>query len=45
MDNKEIATLKFTVDPAALREIISGGRLLEFANTVASIQPRINKGT
>lgn len=36
MENKEIATLKLTVDPTALREIISSGRLLEFANTVAS---------
>ena len=36
MENKEIATLKLTVDPDALREIISSGRLLEFATTAAA---------
>jgi hypothetical protein len=35
MDTKDIATLKLTVDPKALQEIISSGRLLEFANTAA----------
>ena len=30
MDAKDIATLKFTVDPKALHKIISSGRLLEF---------------
>jgi hypothetical protein len=34
--DKEIATLKLTVDPNALQEIISSGRLLEFANTAAA---------
>ena len=36
MDTKDIATLKLTVDPKALQEIISSGRLLEFANTAAA---------
>jgi hypothetical protein len=36
MDTKDIATLKLTVDPKALNEIISSGRLLEFANTAAA---------
>jgi hypothetical protein len=36
MDTKDIATLKLTVDPKALQEIISSGRLLEFATSVAA---------
>jgi hypothetical protein len=36
MEKKQIATLKLTVDPAALQEIISSGRLLEFATTAAA---------
>jgi hypothetical protein len=36
MDTKDIATLKLTVDPKALHEIITSGRLLEFANTAAA---------
>lgn len=36
MDSKDIATLKLTIDPKALQEIISSGRLLEFANTAAA---------
>jgi hypothetical protein len=36
MDTKDIATLKLTVDPKALQEIISSGRLLEFASTAAA---------
>jgi hypothetical protein len=36
MANKQIANLKFTVDPAALREIVSSGQLLEFANATAA---------
>jgi hypothetical protein len=36
MANGHIATLKLTVDPDALRKIISDGRLLEFANTAAA---------
>jgi hypothetical protein len=34
---EQIATLKLTVDPAALRKIISSGRLAEFAH-IAAIQ-------
>jgi hypothetical protein len=34
--NKDIATLKLTVDPAALQEIIHSGRLMEFATTAAA---------
>jgi hypothetical protein len=37
MDTKDIATLKLTVDPTALQEIISSGRLLEFANSAAAL--------
>jgi hypothetical protein len=33
---KDIAKLSLTVDPVALREIISSGRLLEFANAAAA---------
>jgi hypothetical protein len=36
MEDKQIATLKFTVDPKALQEIISAGRLFEFATTAAA---------
>ncbi len=36
MENKQIANLKLSVDPQALRSIISGGRLLEFADTIAT---------
>jgi hypothetical protein len=35
-DNKQIASLSLHVDPEALRSIISSGRLLEFADTVAA---------
>lgn len=36
MEHKHIANLNLTVEPAALREIVSSGRLLEFANTAAA---------
>jgi hypothetical protein len=36
MENKKIGTLKFTVEPKALREIVASGRLLEFATTAAA---------
>jgi hypothetical protein len=36
VESKDIATLKLTVDPKALQEIISSGRLLEFANAAAA---------
>ncbi len=36
MANKQIAKLSLTVEPDALREIISSGRLLEFASTAAA---------
>jgi hypothetical protein len=36
MEGKNIASLKLTVEPEALREIISSGRLLDFANTAAA---------
>jgi hypothetical protein len=35
MEDKNIASLTLKVDPEALRSIISSGRLLEFASTVA----------
>jgi hypothetical protein len=35
-DSKQIASLSLHVDPEALRSIISSGRLLEFADTVAT---------
>ncbi|MGD0301377.1 MAG: hypothetical protein ABSE86_30230 [Bryobacteraceae bacterium] len=35
--DEQIATLKLTVEPAALRKIISSGRLAEFAH-IAAIQ-------
>jgi len=35
-DSKQIASLALSVDPEALRSIISSGRLLEFADTVAA---------
>jgi hypothetical protein len=36
MANKQIAKLSLHVDPDALREIISSGRLMDFANTAAA---------
>jgi hypothetical protein len=36
VENKQIANLKLSVDHQALRSIISSGRLLEFADTVAT---------
>lgn len=36
MPSQDIATLKLTVDPDALRKIISEGRLMEFSAAVAS---------
>jgi hypothetical protein len=35
MDTEHIATVTLRVEPEALRSIISAGRLLEFADTVA----------
>ncbi len=36
MEENQIASLTLKVDPKALRSIISSGRLLEFADTVAA---------
>jgi hypothetical protein len=36
MANKELAALTLKVDPEALRTIIASGRLLEFADTLAT---------
>jgi hypothetical protein len=36
MPSQDIATLKLTVDPDALKKIISEGRLMEFSAAVAS---------
>ena len=36
MEGKNIGKLSLTVEPDALREIISSGRLLEFANAAAA---------